>query len=83
MGMRRAFGGIAQTDGEDFDALFGGLFGGLGGVRFLVLAVGYKHDNLIVVGPGRHGFDGLADGVADERAAAGRTVGIDLVEHRA
>ncbi len=53
------------------------------GERVLILAVGYKHDNLVVVGPGRHGFHGLANGVADKRAAARSAARVDLVEHSA
>ena len=52
-------------------------------MSLLILAVAYKHDNPVIVGPGRHGFHRLADGVADKRTPARCAAGVYLVEHGA
>ena len=65
--------GVAQTDGEDRDMTLGGDGRGLEGIRLLVVAVGDQEDRLIAVGPRLKDFEGLANRVADGRAAARRT----------
>ena len=66
----RAVIGVAQADGEDRDVPLGGDRRRLEGIRLLVVAVGDQQDRLIAVGPGLKDLEGLANRVADGRAAA-------------
>ena len=79
----RAVIGVTQADGEDRDVALGGDGRRLEGIRLLVVAVGDQQDRLIAVGPGLKDFEGLANRVADGRAAARRTVRVELVERSA
>ena len=67
--------GVPQADGEDRDMTLGGDRRRLEGIRLLVVAVGDQQDRLIAVGPGLKDFEGLANRVADGRAAARRAAG--------
>ncbi len=75
--------GVAQADGEDRDMPLGGDRRRLEGIRLLVVAVGDQQDRLIAVGPGLKDFEGLANRVADGRAAARCAVRVELVERSA
>ena len=82
-GDARALLRITQADGQNRDALFGGLSGGVLGVRLLIVAVGNQDQHLIAVGGRRHYLQRLADGAADVRAAAGYAVRVRRVEFHA
>ena len=75
--------GVAQADGEDRHVPLGGDRGRLAGVRLLVVAVGDQQDRLVAVGAGLEDLEGLADRVADGRAAPRGAVGVELVERAA
>ena len=77
----RAFGRIAQRDGEYLDSELGRVPRRLERHRLMVLAVGDQHDRSVAIRLFRHGGDGLANGIADGGAAARRAVGVDRVEH--
>ncbi len=79
----RAVIGVAQADGEDRDMTLGGDRRRLEGIRLLVVAIGDQQDRLIAVGPGLKDFEGLANGVADGRAAPRRAPRVELVERSA
>ena len=75
--------GVTQADGEDRDVTLGGDRRRLEGIRLLVVAIGDQEDRLIAVGPGLKDFEGLANRVADGRAAARCARRVELVERSA
>ena len=75
--------GVSQADGEDRDVTLGGDRRGLEGIRLLVVAVGDQQDRLIAVGPRLEDLQGLANRVADGRAAARALRRVELVERSA
>ena len=72
--------GVTQADGEDRDMVLGGDGRRLERIRLLVVAIGDQQDRLVAVGPGLKNLEGLANRVADRRAAARCAAGIELVE---